>query len=166
VISSRDLYCQKFAFEDSKTPKGDLQVKEILETSTGPEPGDWGFPFINFIIYGILPDDPKEAAAIKWKAPWFYYNAITWTLYRWSYDEILLHCLSQKETQQALREAYDGPYGAHQPGPKLGDRLWRLSYYWPKMISNAIAYARWCHTCQIHGDFIHQAPDHLHPTSS
>jgi len=36
----------------------------------------------------MLPDDPKEAAAIKRKAPWFYYNAITRILYRRLYDEI------------------------------------------------------------------------------
>jgi len=56
--------------------------------------------------------------------------------------------------------------GSHQPGPKLRDRLRRLGYYWPKMILDAIAYAKWCHACQIHGDFVHQPPEHLHPTSS
>ena len=35
-----------------------------------------------------------------------------------------------------------------------------------KMIHNAIAYAKRCHACQIHGDFVHQAPRRLHPTSS
>ena len=34
------------------------------------------------------------------------------------------------------------------------------------MIPDAIAYAKRCHACQIHGDFIHQAPGHLHPTTS
>jgi len=34
------------------------------------------------------------------------------------------------------------------------------------MIPDAIAYAKWCHACQIHGDFIHQAPRYLHRTSS
>ena len=33
------------------------------------------------------------------------------------------------------------------------------------MIPDAIAYVKRCHACQIHGDFIHQAPGHLHPTS-
>ena len=33
------------------------------------------------------------------------------------------------------------------------------------MITYAIAYAKRCHTCQIHGDFIHQAPGNLHPTT-
>ena len=35
-----DLYCCKFALEDSKAPRGDLQVKEILETSISLEPRD------------------------------------------------------------------------------------------------------------------------------
>jgi len=34
------------------------------------------------------------------------------------------------------------------------------------MIPDAIAYAKRCHACQVHGDFIHQAPGHLHPTTS
>ena len=81
LVQSRDLYCQKFTLEDSKTPRGDLQVKEVFETSTSPEPRDWRFSFIDFILYGILPDDLKEAVAIKRKTPRFYYNAIMRTLY-------------------------------------------------------------------------------------
>jgi len=74
-------------------------------------------------LYGILPDDPKEVAAIRRKTNKFYYNAITRTLYRRSQDRILLRCLSQKEAQEALKEAHNGMCGAHQSGPKLGDRL-------------------------------------------
>ena len=138
---------------------------ETLEISTSPEPRDWQFPYIDYVLYDILPDDSKEAAAIKRKAPRFYYNAVMRTLYHRSYDGILLWCLSRKEAQEALKEAHDGTCGAHQPGPKLWDRLRRLGYYWPKMVSDAVAYARRCHACQIHGDFIHQAPGHLHPTT-
>jgi len=43
-------------------------------------------------LHGILPDDPKEAAAIRRKAPKFHYNAITRTLYRRSNNRILLRC--------------------------------------------------------------------------
>jgi len=82
LVYSRDLYYCKFALEDSKTPKIDLQVKEVLETLTSLESKYWGFPYIDFVLYGILPDDPKEAAAIRSKAPRFYYNAIIQTLYR------------------------------------------------------------------------------------
>ena len=59
-------------------------------------------------IVGILPDDPKEAVAIKRKAPKLYYNAIMRTLYYRSNDGILLRCVSHKEAQEALKEAHDG----------------------------------------------------------
>jgi len=65
-----------------------------------------------------------------------------------------------------LKEAHDGLCRAHQPGTKLGDRLQKLGYYWPKMIPDAIAYAKRCHACHVHGDFIHQAPGHLRSITS
>jgi len=147
LIYSPDLYYPKFALEDDQMPTGDLQVKKTLETSARLKLRDWRFPFIDYILYGIWLDDPKEAAAIQRKVPKFYYNTITRTLYHRLYDRILLHCLLHKKAQEALKEAHDGMCGAHQPGPELGDRLQRLGYYWPKMIPDAIAYAKRCHTC-------------------
>jgi len=82
LIYSYDLYCLRFIFRDNQKQAGDLQVKEALETSTGLELRDWRFPYIDYALYDILPEDPKEAAAIRRKAPKFYYNAITRTLYR------------------------------------------------------------------------------------
>ena len=37
LIHSYDLYCPNFAFEENQTPREDLQVEEVLETSIGPE---------------------------------------------------------------------------------------------------------------------------------
>jgi len=37
LIYSHDLYCPSFAFEDHQKLTGDRQVKEALETSTGPK---------------------------------------------------------------------------------------------------------------------------------
>ena len=99
LVYNRDLYCCKFALEDTKTPKADLQVKKVIEISTSLEPRDWRFSYINFVLYDILHDDPKEAVAIRKKAPQFYYNAIMQTLYRRSYDGILLRCLPHKEAR-------------------------------------------------------------------
>jgi len=97
LVYSHDLYCPRVAFEDHQKPTGDCQVKEALETSTGLEPRDWRFPYIDYALYDILPEDPKEAAAIRRKAPKFYYNTTTRTLYYRSHYGILHRCLSQKE---------------------------------------------------------------------
>ena len=59
LVYNHDLYCPRFTFEDNQKPTRDLQVKETLETSTGLELKDWRFPYINYALYGILPDDPK-----------------------------------------------------------------------------------------------------------
>ena len=94
LVYSHDLYCPKLTLENDQVPAGDLQVKETLEISAGPELRDWRFPYVDYALYDILPDDPKVAAAIRRKAPKIYYNAITRTLYRRSHDGIILHCLS------------------------------------------------------------------------
>jgi len=72
LVHSRDLYFLKFALEDNQTPEWSLHVKKVLETSTGSELRDWRFSFIDYILYGILPNNSKETAAIRRKAPSFY----------------------------------------------------------------------------------------------
>jgi len=41
LVYSHGLYCLKLALKNDQIPIGNLQVKEILETSTGPELRDW-----------------------------------------------------------------------------------------------------------------------------
>jgi len=40
LVYSRDLYYCKFALKDSRTPRRDLQVKEVFEISTSLESKD------------------------------------------------------------------------------------------------------------------------------
>jgi len=51
------------------------------------------------------------------------------TLYRRSYDGILLRCFSPKEAHEARKEAHDDMCEAQQPGPNLEDQLRRHGYY-------------------------------------
>jgi len=113
LVYSYDLYCPRFTLENNQKPTWDFQVKEALETSAGPELRDWRFSYIDYAVHGILSDDPKEATAIRRMASRFYYNMITRTLYQRSHDGILLHYLSYKEAQEALKEAHDGMCGGH-----------------------------------------------------
>ena len=61
------LVLSKICLEDSRTARGDLQVKVVLETSTDPEPKDWRFSFVDFVLCGILPDDSKGGNCNKKK---------------------------------------------------------------------------------------------------
>ena len=123
-------------------PKHVLKTKEVHSISTDFKPRDWRFPLIDYALHGLLLDDPKEAASIRRRSLRFYYEPALKTLYRRSYDGVLLRCLSNSEAQEVLKEAHDGICRAHQPGLKLKDRLHRLGYYWLTMIADAIQYAR------------------------
>jgi len=98
---------------------------------------DWRFLIIDYALYGILSDDPKEAASVRQRSTRFYYDAVV-KMYRRSYDGILLRCLSNSEAREVFKEAHDDICGAHQSGPKLKDRLYRLGYYCPTMITDAV----------------------------
>ena len=74
---------------------------------------------------------------------------------------MLLRCLSNKEAEEVLKETHEGECGAHQPGPKLYDRIKRMRYFWPTMVHDAIKYARECHACQVHANYMHQPPERL-----
>lgn len=41
-----------------------------------------------------------------------------------------------------------------------------MAYCWPKMFSDAFDYAKRCHACQVHEDFIQKALGHLHTTKA
>ena len=55
TVATRHLVCSKHV----------LKTKEVHVTSIDIEPKDWRFPFIDYALHGILPDDPKEAASIR-----------------------------------------------------------------------------------------------------
>jgi hypothetical protein len=76
----------------------------------------------------------------------------------------LLRCLARNEVIDALNEVHAEVYGAHQSGPKLHYHLKHLGYYWPTMFDDSMKFAKKCHQCQIHVDFIHQPHEPIHPT--
>ena len=107
-------------------PKHVLKIKEVHVTSMDFEPRDWQFFLIDYALQDILSNDLKEAVSVRRRSLHFYYDPIVKTLYRRSYDGILFCCLSNSEAQEVLKEAHDDICEAHQPGPKLKDRLHKL----------------------------------------
>jgi len=87
TMATRHLIC----------PKHVLETKEVHVTSIDFEPRDWRFSRIDYALYDILPDDPKEAASIRRRSLHFYYDPIVKILYLRPYDGILLRYLSNSE---------------------------------------------------------------------
>jgi len=86
IVAARRLFCPKYALETNK-------VHAIL---TGFEPRDWRFSIIDYALHDILSDDLKDAASIRRRSLRFYYDPVVKTLYRRSYDGVLLHFLTLK----------------------------------------------------------------------
>ncbi|KAG9458147.1 hypothetical protein H6P81_002655 [Aristolochia fimbriata] len=126
------------------------------------EEEDWRQQFFDYLEHKKLPEELKARAYVRRVAPKFcLFNN---TLYRRSYDGILLRCVSKEEGQALLSEAHGGICGAHQAGPKLHLQVKQLGYYWPTMLWDAIELARHRTACQLHANYIHQPPSPLHPT--
>ncbi|XP_060194995.1 uncharacterized protein LOC132624194 [Lycium barbarum] len=123
---------------------------------------DWRQPIIDYLCYGILLENLRRKTEIRRRAPRFLYYKNT--LYRRSFDGVLLRCLGADESVQAMQEAHSGVCGAHQSGPKLHFHIKRMGYYWKTMVKDYLDYARRCKACQFHANFIHQPPEVLHPT--
>ncbi|GFZ10534.1 hypothetical protein Acr_21g0011330 [Actinidia rufa] len=63
---------------------------------------DWRQPFIEYFKHGRLPDDVFQRMKLKGRAPQFaFFND---TLYRRSYDQLWLRCLSPVEAQRVMHE--------------------------------------------------------------
>jgi ribonuclease HI len=137
------------------------EMINIVDSQTSHEE-DWRTSFIEFLKYGRLPSERNKAIELKRRI--MSYTLLNDVLYRRSFDQLLLRCLSPQEAKQAMDEVHSGICGAHQAGPKMRIKLKQMGYYWPTMLRDCIDMARKCHICQVHGDFIHQPPTPLHPT--
>ncbi|KAL4031315.1 hypothetical protein IC575_009591 [Cucumis melo] len=150
--------CQKWivpSIESQYEEAGVISVYAIDEE-------DWRQPIIDYLEHGKLPTDPRHRAEIRRRAARFIYYKDT--LYRRSYEGLLLRCLGKEESTKALEEAHSGICGVHQSGPKLQYQLKRMDYYWPTMIHDSMHFAKYCEACQFRANFIHQPPEPLHPT--
>ncbi|KAM2045314.1 hypothetical protein ACFX1T_009523 [Malus domestica] len=153
--------CQRWVIPlVTETVLSDTNVISILPVNVE----EWRQPLINYLEHGMLPDDQKHRSKVRRRANRFlYYKG---TLYRRSFEGVLLRCLSEEEANQAMEEAHSGICGAHQSGPKLHFQLKRMGYYWPSMVKDCLEYAKRCQACQFHANFIHQSPEPLHPTAT
>ncbi|KAH0727912.1 hypothetical protein KY289_003961 [Solanum tuberosum] len=128
--------CQKWIVP----PDVDEESKfEHLVAVSQDEIVDWRHALIDYLCYNILPEDPKRKIEIRRRAPRFLYYKDT--LYRRSFEGVLLRCLGEEEAIQAMQETHSGVCGPHQSGPRLHFHIKRMVYYWPTMVKDCLDYA-------------------------
>ncbi|XP_070036138.1 uncharacterized protein [Nicotiana tomentosiformis] len=98
--------CQKWVISPPNKVEGEGNELKHLVVVSEAEKEEWRQPISDYLSYGILPENPRRRTEICHHAPRFlYYND---TLYRRSFEGVLLRCLGEEEALQALQEAYSG----------------------------------------------------------
>ncbi|XP_075098028.1 uncharacterized protein LOC142175345 [Nicotiana tabacum] len=109
--------CQRWVVPPPNDYEEEESKVEHLAAVLEVEIEDWRQPFINYLCYGIFLENPRRKIKIRRRALHFLYYKNT--LYKRSFDGVLLRYLGADESLQALQEEYSGVCGAHQSGTKL-----------------------------------------------
>jgi hypothetical protein len=117
---------------------------------------DWRTPFLEYLLEGILPSNPKDVYRLKRLALRYFVEG--GTLFRKGFHREPLRCFSPSESQMVMKETHAKECGEHQGKKRLYQCLLTLGYYWPTMKKDAADFVKTCHTCQIQANLIHTHP--------
>ncbi|KAL2237087.1 UNVERIFIED_CONTAM: hypothetical protein Sindi_0900400 [Sesamum indicum] len=100
-----------------------------------PSPPSWKEEIVNFLTNGAVPENQKEAKALREKASRFV--MMDGELYKRGFSLPLLKCLTPEEGNYVLREIHEGICGNHIGGKALAGKALRQGFFWPTMLSDA-----------------------------
>ncbi|XP_070039712.1 uncharacterized protein [Nicotiana tomentosiformis] len=103
--------CQKWVVPPPNEDEGEENELKHPVAISEVEKEEWRQPIIDYLYYGILPENPRRMTEIRHRAPRFLYYK--YTLYRRSFEGVLLPCLGEKEALQALQEEHSGACQFH-----------------------------------------------------
>ncbi|KAL0354720.1 UNVERIFIED_CONTAM: hypothetical protein Sradi_3918900 [Sesamum radiatum] len=134
-------------------------IKE--EVLTGDALPSWKDGIEAYLKTGTLPQDPKEARAIRVRAGKF--TLIGGELYKRGFSQPYLKCINQDKVEYVLREIHEGSCGNHSGGRALSSKALRQGYFWPTMRKDAMDLVRKCQKCQVHANITHLPATPLQP---
>ncbi|PWA78384.1 reverse transcriptase domain-containing protein [Artemisia annua] len=103
-----------------------------------------------YLISGILPEDPKLARKIRIKSP--QYRLIEDNLYRRSFLSHWLRCVGPKQAANIIYEVHEGSCSIRAGPRSIVSKITKLGYYWPSMHRDATDIIHKCEACQIHSN--------------
>ena len=110
LVSSKVLF-----FVQLSPVIGGIVVQEI-----GLE-GNWTTPIVSYLRDSTLPDGKDAARKLKVQAARFV--LIKDIMYKKTFSQPFLRCLTTKETDYVMREVYEGIYGNHSTSRSLVHNL-------------------------------------------
>ncbi|XP_070026315.1 uncharacterized protein [Nicotiana sylvestris] len=96
--------CQKWVVSPLNEAEGEENKLKHLVTISEVEKEEWRQPIIDYLCYRILLENLWRRTEIRHRAPRFLYHKDT--VYRRSFEGVLLLCLGEDEALQVLQEAH------------------------------------------------------------
>ena len=105
-------------------PSIDLNNEEISPVMSEPS---WMDPILDYLMEGLLPNDPKEASKLRSRSTRFTIHR--GTLYKRGFFTPILKCIAREDTNCVLREVHEGVCGNHIGARALVGKVLRQGYY-------------------------------------
>ncbi|XP_027099188.1 uncharacterized protein [Coffea arabica] len=115
----------------------------------------WMDPIVRYLAQGELPPSRIEARKILLKSQ--RYVLTHGVLYRKSYLQLWLKCVTPEEGGYVLRELHEGLCGNHVGPRVLAKKGMLAGYYWPTIFRDSAELVARCKSCQLHAP-VHHAP--------
>ncbi|GJU87454.1 reverse transcriptase domain-containing protein [Tanacetum coccineum] len=122
-----------------------IDKKEVLAV-VEEEGHTWMTPIYEYLTEEILPEEKREARAIRRKAG--RYAVTNGILYKKSFLGPWLRCVGPLQANYVLREIHEGSCSMHAGPRSVVAKVLRSRYYWPTMHSDARNLIRECSSCQ------------------
>ena len=124
----------------------DLSSEEVSPVMSKPS---WMDPIWDYLVEGLLKNDPKEASKLRSRSARFTIHR--GALYKRGFFTPVLKCIAGG----VLREVHEGICGNHIGARALAGKVLRQGYYWPTMLRDATELVKKCKVCQEHAKISH-----------
>ncbi|GKB25685.1 reverse transcriptase domain-containing protein [Tanacetum coccineum] len=121
------------------------EMEIILQVKTKEEES-WMTPIHEYLVSGLLLEDPKEARKIKVKA--LPYKLIRGSLYQRSFYTQWLRCVAPPQTDDIVKEIHKGSCGFNTEPCSMMVRIRKQGYYWPSMHKDTTKVIQECEKCK------------------
>ena len=112
---------------------------------------------IDYLKKGILPNNQIKTKQLKAQSTKYFIQNDT--LYKRTFDSLILKCIDLKEALYFMREVHEGIYGDHMGGRALAHKILRQGYFLPTLAKDCKAFfAKKCTQCQLFSNVPKQAP--------
>ena len=115
--------------EHLSEPSVDLNNEEISPVMFE---SSWMDPIWDYLMEGLLPNDPNEASKLRSRSARFTIHR--GTLYKRGFFTPILKFIAREDANYVMREVHEGVCGNHIGAGVLAGKVLRQGYYWPIML--------------------------------